>query len=135
MTKLQEQIAITENVVKFSFSEANLAASQTATDIPILGADIVTYQLPYDGWIVGYSINKSAAHSAGSLDFDLELDGTSTLTIAADTTSVYAALEVPNEPFSAGATLGVTYTSDGSLSATTVDVVIDVYVVFTEQRF
>lgn len=126
----QESIATRYNVIKFSFSESNLAASETGTAIPAVGADIDTYQLPYSGWIVGYSINKSAAHTAGSLDFDLEIDGTSTLTIAADTASVYAELTVGDEPFSAGSTLGVTYTSDASLEAVTVDVVIDVYVIF-----
>lgn len=132
---LQEQIAIMNNVVKFSFSEADLAASQTATDIPVLGADHTVYQLPFDGFVIGYSIGKSAAHSAGSLDFDIEINGTSTLTIAADTASVHASLNTPDEPFSAGDTLGVTYTSDGSLSAITVDVVIDIYVVFTGMNF
>lgn len=132
---LQEQIAITNNVVKFSFSEADLAASQTNTDIPALGADHTLYLLPFDGYIVGYAINKSAAHGAGSLDFDININGTSTLTIAADTTSVYASVDTPDEPFNAGDTLGVDYTSDGSLDALTVDVVIDIYVVFTEQRF
>ena len=132
---LQEQIAITKNVFKYTFTEANLAASQTNTDIPVSGADHTLHLLPFDGYIVGYAINKSAAHTAGSLDFDININGTSTLTIAADTTSVYASLDTPDEPFNAGDTLGIDYTSDGSLDATTVDVVIDIFVVFTEQRF
>lgn len=132
---LQEQIAITNNVVKFSFSEADLAISQTNTDIPVLGADIVTYLLPYDGWVVGYAFNKSANHTAGSLDFDININGTSTLTISADTTSVYKSLDTPDEPFNAGDTLGIDYTSDGSLDPTTVDVVIDIYVLFTDMNF
>lgn len=132
---LQEPIAITDNVVKFSFALANLADSQTATDIPIPGAVLNTYLMPYAGYVVAYAINKSAAHSAGSLDFDIEIGGTSTLTIAADTESVYKALNVPDEPFSAGDTLGVTYTSDANLEANTVDVQVDVYVVFRDMNF
>lgn len=135
MGQMQEPIAIKHNVVKFSFSEANLAASQTNTDIPVLGADHTDYLLPFDGFIVGYAIRKSAAHGAGSLDFDINISGTSTLTIAADTTEVYASLNVPDEPFSAGAYLGVDYTSDENLSATTVDVVIDIYVLFRDMNF
>lgn len=135
MPMLQEGLPTSSPIVKFSFSEADLAATQTATDIPIVGADLNTYLMPADGFIVGYAINKTAAHSAGSLDFDIEINGTSTLTIPADTTSVRSLLEVPDEPFAAGDTLGVTYTSDGSLSAETVDVGVDIYVVFTDFNF
>jgi hypothetical protein len=132
---LQEQIAITNNVVKYEFALANLADSQTATDVPALGGVVPTYLLPFDGYVVGYAINKSAAHSAGSVDFDIEIDGTSTLTIAADTASVYGSLETPDEPFNAGTTLGVTYTTDENVEANTVDVIVSVFVVFTEVRF
>ncbi|MGB1285058.1 MAG: hypothetical protein ACPG7F_00880 [Aggregatilineales bacterium] len=130
MGKLQSPEATSSPQHTFNFALANLAASQTATDIPIPGGVVNTYLLPKGGYIVGYAINKSAAHGAGSLDFDIELDGTSTITIAADTTSEYATINAPDEPFSAGQTLGVTYTSDGSLSATTVDVAVTVYVMF-----
>ena len=135
MAMTQENMPTTSPQHVFSFAIADLAVSQTATDIPIPGGVIPTYLMPAAGYIVGYSINKSAAHSAGSLDFDLEINGTSTLTIAADTSSVRKILEAGDEPFSAGDTLGVTYTSDGSLSAITVDVVVDVYVVFTGFNF
>lgn len=120
---------------KYEFALANLADSQTGTAVPILGGVLNTYILPKNGFIVGYAITKSAAHSAGSLDFDLVLNSTSTLTIAADTTSVYKVLEVPNEPFTAGQTLSVTYTSDGNLEANTVDVGVSVFVVFTDFDF
>lgn len=132
---LQENIAVSQPIIPYQFSEANLAVSQTDTDVPILGADTTTYLMPANGFIVGYAIGKSANHTAGSLDFDLTIDGTSTLTIAADTTSVYAFVPVPNEYFAAGSTLGVTYTSDGSLDPTTVDVAVTVFVVFQEFEF
>lgn len=132
MSITQERMATSKPIVKFSFSLADLAASQTGTAIPVLGGLINGYLMPLAGCIVGYSINKSAAHGAGSLDFDITVAGTSTLTIAADTTSVYATVEYGDEPFSAGDALGVTYTSDGSLSAITVDVVIDIYVLFVD---
>lgn len=135
MPMSQENMPTSKPVIKFTFALADLADSQTGTTVPAVGNVVPTYLMPLAGWIVGYSINKSASHSAGSLDFDLTVAGTSTLTIAADTTDVYAILEVPNEPFAAGDALGVTYTSDGDLEANTVDVLIDVYVVFTEFRF
>ena len=132
---LQEQIAVKHSQHSYQFSIANLAVSQTGTDIPVLGAVMNTYLMPKDGYIVGYSIGKSAAHTAGSLDFDIEVGGSSTLTIAADTASVYKTLDTPNEPFSAGDTIGVTYTSDGSLLAVTVDVVVTIFVVFKDFEF
>lgn len=135
MAMTQENMPTTSPIIKFTFALADLADSQTGTAIPAVGNIVPTYLMPVAGFIVGYSINKSASHSAGSLDFDLTIGGTSTLTIAADTTDVYKLLEVPNEPFAAGAVLGVTYTSDGDLEANTVDVLIDVYVVFTGFEF
>lgn len=132
---LQEQIAITNNVAKYEFALADLADSQTNTDLNILGGVVTSYLLPFDGYIIGYAINKSAAHSAGSLDFDINVDGTSTLTIAADTASVYKALNAGDEPFNAGDTLGVDYTSDGNLEANTVDVGVTLFVVFTDMNF
>lgn len=134
MTITQENMPTSKPIIKFSFALADLADSQTGTAIPALGAVVPTYVMPLAGCIVGYSINKSASHSAGSLDFDLTVAGTSTLTIAADTTDVYSLIEYGNEPFAAGDALGVTYTSDGNLEANTVDVIIDVYVLFSEFR-
>lgn len=132
---LQERIAITHPTIALQFALADLADSQTGTAVPILGAVVATYKMPCAGYIVGYAINKSASHSAGSLDFDLTVNGTSTLTIAADTASTSALLNAPDEPFAAGDTIGVTYTSDGDLEANTVDVGVTVYVVLTNFNF
>lgn len=135
---LQEQIAITNNMHKYEFALVNLADSQTNTVIPILGGVVNTYLAPYAGYIVGYVINKSAAHSAGSLDFDINVAGTSKLTVAADTTSVYAALNTDSGsaiPFAAGQSLGVDYTSDENLEANSVDVSVTLFVVFTGVQF
>lgn len=132
MAITQERMPTSKPFIKYSFALADLADSQTGTAIPALGGVVPTYVMPLDGCIVGYSINKSASHSAGSLDFDLTVAGTSTLTIAADTTDVYALIEYGNEPFVAGQALGVTYTSDADLEANTVDVIIDVFVIFND---
>lgn len=131
----QEQIAIKHPTIKYSFALANIADSQTGTAVPILGGVVNNYIMPLSGYIVGYAINYSASLSAGSTDFDLLVAGSSTLTIAADTVSVYRTIDVPNEPFAAGQTLGVSYTTDGDVEANTVDVVVDVFVVFREFNF
>lgn len=132
MGKLQTDRATSSPQHAYQFALANIAASQTATDVPVVGGVANTYLLPKSGYICGYAINKSAAHTAGSLDFDIELDGTSTLTIAADTTSVYSTIEAPDEPVAAGETLGVTYTTDASTDPATVDVIVTVYVMFND---
>lgn len=132
MPVAQERMPTSKPTVKYSFALADLADSQTGTAVPALGGVVPTYLMPLAGFVVGYSINKSASHSAGSLDFDITVAGTSTLTIAADTTDVYSLIEYGAEPFAAGDHLGVTYTSDGDLEANTVDVVVDLFVIFTD---
>lgn len=131
----QEKIAIRHNVATYEFALANLADSQTNTDVPIVGGVVATYLMPFKGHIIGYSINKSAAHSAGSLDFDLNINGSSVLTIAADTTSTYDTFETGTYQFSAGQTLGVDYTSDENLEANSVDVGVTLFVVFEDMVF
>lgn len=132
---VQERIAITRPTIMYSFAIANIADSQTGTAVPILGGVLNNYIMPLNGYIVGYAINYSAALSAGSTDFDLLVNGTSTLTIEADTVSVYKTLPEGNEPFTAGQTLGVSYTTDGNVEANTVDVVVNVFVVFSDFDF
>lgn len=128
----QERMPTSKPIIPYQFALADLADSQTATAVPPLGAVVSDYLMPLAGCIVGYAINKSAAHSAGSLDFDLTVAGSSTLTIQADTTDVYSLIEYGNEPFAAGDALGVTYTSDANLEANTVDVLVTVFVLFED---
>lgn len=132
---VQENIAVMQPIIKYSFALADIADSQTGTAVPILGGAVNRYIMPKAGSIVAYAINYSATLSAGSTDFDLLINGTSTLTIAADTVSVYKVLTEGVEPFSAGQTLGVSYTTDANVEANTVDVVVDVFVCFKEFDF
>ena len=132
---VQEAIAIKHPTIKYSFALANVADSQTGTAVPILGGVVNAYIMPLNGSIVGYAINYSATLSAGSTDFDLLVAGSSTLTIAADTVSVYKLIDEGTEPFVAGNTLAVSYTTDGNVEANTVDVVVDVFVVFRNFEF
>lgn len=133
MAKLQNRAGTTSPIQPLVFALANLAASQTDTDVPIVGGVNNTYALPLNGSIVGYAIQFSETVTAGSLEFDLEIDGTSTFTIETDTaatTEYYNTIEYGNETFLAGSSLGVTYTSDGSLAPLTIDANIIVYVMF-----
>lgn len=135
MSAAKENMATKQPQFRFDFALANFAASQTDTDVPILGGIIPEFLLPAGGKIVGYAVNLSAAVTAGSLAFDITIDGTSVKTIDADTatqTEYYAAIEDSNLAFDAGNEIGCTYTSDGSLAPTTIDGVVSVYIVFDE---
>lgn len=133
MSKLQNRAGTTSPIIPFVFEQANMQATQTDTDTAIAGGLTATYAMPLNGSIVGYAIQLSAAVAAGSLEFDIEVNGATTLTIetdAATTTEFYATIPYGNEPFVAGDKIGVTYTSDGSLSPTTADANIVVFVMF-----
>jgi len=135
MAKLQNRAGTTSPILTFGFEQANMQVSQTDTDTTVLGGLTATYVMPKDGSIVGYGIQLSTAVTAGSLEFDIEVNGATTATIetdAASTTEFYGTYEFGDEPFSAGDTIGVTYTSDGSLAPTTADANVIVYVMLTD---
>lgn len=131
--KIQNRAGTTSPIVPFVFQQANMQASQTDTDTVVAGGVTATYAMPLAGSIVGYSIKLSAAVTAGSLEFDIEVGGATTATIetdAASTTEFYGTYNYGDEPFSAGALIGVTYTSDASLAPITADANIVVFVMF-----
>lgn len=135
---VQERIAISRPTMAYSFFLANLAATQTGTAVPVPGAAVTNYLLPFGGYIVCVVANLTAAFSAGTAVIDITLDGTSTKTInigVASTTEYITRLPIPDEPFSAGQELAVTYTTDGSASPTTNDLEVTVYVCFSDFTF
>lgn len=136
---LTESIAITGNLVPFVFSLANLAATQTDTAVPIPGAVANTYTMLFPGRVVALTAQLSAAITAGTLTVDFSIAGTAKAvdkTLATASTTSYRYFFNPNTyPIAAGATLGVTYTSNGSLDPTTSDLVVVVYVLYEGQPF
>jgi hypothetical protein len=122
--------AITE---RYDFALANLAATQTGTAVPVLGGVISTYVMPVSGFVVGYAINMSAAFTAGTAVINITKNGTviHVVNIAvASTTKYYTRFPIPDFPFAAGDTIGVTYTTNGSADPTTNDVVVNVFANF-----
>jgi hypothetical protein len=122
--------------MQYQFAKADLAATQTATVVPILGGVVNTYAMRRAGYIVGYAVNKSAATSAGTTAIDITVNGTSVKTISIDTASTTVfrgSMPRPALRFAAGDTLGVTYTTDGSHAPTTQDIVVEVDVLFEEE--
>lgn len=135
MGKTQERIAITSPHSHFDFALANLAASQTATDVPVVGGVANTIPAVKSGCIVGYAIQLSAAFSAGTAEVGLEVGGTESVAVSIDTASTteyVGTYEYGDYPFSAGDTIGVTYTTDGSASPETNDAIVRVYVIFDD---
>jgi len=133
--KLQNRAGTTSPMFVFGWEDVDLAITQTDTDIPILGGLTFTYVMPFDGSIVGYGIKLSTAVTAGSLEFDFEINGASTKTVetdAASTTEFFAKIDFEIEPFLAGDLLGVTFTSTSGLLPTTADVNVMLYVMFTD---
>lgn len=135
MAKTQEQLATKQPTIQYSFALANLAASATDVDIPILGGVVPTYAMPLGGCVVGYSINRSAAPTGGLLDIDIEIEGASVFTLTLNTTATlqhYALFEFGTYRFAASDTLGCTYTSDANLTAETTDAVVTLFVIFED---
>lgn len=135
MVKMQTNEATSSPTIPYVYEIANMASSQTDTDINIAGGLTATYAMPLNGSIVGYAIQLSGAVSAGSLEFDIEVNGTSTATIETDTASTtefYDLYEYGTEPFVAGDSIGVTYTSDGSLDPETIDANVVLFVIFEQ---
>lgn len=133
-----ERTPTSKPTMRYSYALANLAASQTATVVPILGGVVNTYAMPKAGYIVGYSVNKSAATSAGNTDIDITVGGTSIKTIAVDTasTTVFTGeMPLPSHYFTTGSIIGVTYTTDADHLPTTQDIVVDVFVVLFDYNF
>lgn len=128
------------------FSQANVAASQSAVAMKLLGTgatngtnDATAYPAWFAGRICGIQIINSADKGAGTLTVCPTIGGTA---ITAPTTLVNAAIAAAATPanlrveysngkeFAAGDLLGCKITTDGSWDATTIDIVVRVFVIY-----
>ena len=134
MSKYQKQHGTTSPFAEYTFSLANLAATQTDTVIPANGGVVDTHVMWKKGCIVGYTVQLSAAITAGTLISEVFVAGADNgidITMdTASTTEFTGSFEYGDYPFAAGATLGVAYTSDGSLAPTTSDALITLIVMY-----
>lgn len=135
---VMEQIAITQPQVELEFSLANFAASQTDTTVPTNAGVVDTHVAWKAGSIVGYTVQLSTAITAGSLDAEVFVGGVDNgIDIVMDTaatTEFTKTFEEGTYPFSAGDTIGVAYTSDGSLAPTTADGLITLILRYADVR-
>lgn len=131
----RERIRITHPAVAFAFQQTDVAASQSAVAMDVLGlAGNTEYTMPYSGSVVAVSIASNAARTGGTATVDVTINGTVTgLQAALDGTNTqyhYASQGPDADRFSAGDRLGVKITTDGSWAPTTADVVVVVVVEF-----
>ena len=131
----RERIRITHPAVAFAFQQKDVAASQSAVAMDVLGlAGNTEYTMPYPGSVVAVSIASNAARTGGTATVDVTVNGTVTgLQAALDGTNTqyhYASQGADADRFSAGDRLGVKITTDGSWAPTTADVVVVVVVEF-----
>lgn len=117
----------------FNFFQSNVAASQSAVALSVLGLTGNTgFVMPFPGSIIGISIASNDARTAGTLTVDVTKNGTVTglqaVLDGTNTTTHYATQEAEADVFDAGDLIGVKITTDGSWAPTTADIVVTVIV-------
>lgn len=122
------------------FFDTDVAASQTDTQLAMVGAGNVAYLAARAGWLINMTIKLSAAASAGTLTVGFSINGTedsdTTQTITTGT-EVSVDFDVSGDAirFAALDDLGVEITTDGSWDATTADLDVICRVVYEKQDY
>jgi len=117
----------------FGFMRQNVAASQNAVPIDVLGlagnAEIV---MPFAGSVLGIGVASNAARTGGTLAVDVTINGVATglqAQLDASNTQYHSATQPKDtDAFSAGARLGVKITTSADWAPTTADIVVTVIV-------
>ncbi len=130
-----ERIISKGQLVPFTFTQDNVAASQSAVDMNVgevaAGAAlaITTQRVPYAFDVVGITATLSAAGSAGTLTVEPEIATAQTGLTLAITTAVSAQSTQGRglDTGAAGSLLSVRLTTDASWDGTTSDLVVTVW--------
>lgn len=117
----------------FNFFQSNVAASQSAVALAVLGLTGNTgFPMPFPGSIIGIAVTTNDARTAGTLTVDATINGTVTglqaVLNGTNTTTAYAVQDAEADVFVAGALIGVKITTDGSWAPTTADIIVTVIV-------
>lgn len=127
---VQEQISITDYLVPLVFQATNIPdATGNANTIEPTTTE---YVMPFAGCVVGISASGNALLSTGTLTFNPSVNGVAntglgvTLTNAVQRASATKLADAIN--FSAGQRLGVPWTKTGTISPTTTDANIVLWV-------
>ncbi len=130
MDAVQEQITPTSFLVPLVFQATNIpdAAGVANTVEPTTPE----YVMPWAGSIVGISAAQNAALSTGTLTFRPTINGTGntgiTTALSSSAQRNYTKKPADTVKFAAGQRLGVDWTKSGTVSATTTDATIILWV-------
>lgn len=128
-----EDISVRGYVVPLSFQITN--APDANTEGNTVEATSPTYVIPFAGSIVGISVRHNGALSTGTLTFRPTINGTENTTLTAVTSSsaqqAYSRARLGTVNFTAGQRIGAGFTKSGTVSPTTTDVVITLWVHIT----
>ena len=124
-------------LIPLVFSQTAVAASQTATalyaqevDTPLV-LDNLGYTIPFEGYVVGISLNLTAASTGGTLTVVPTIDTTATTDPSlAVTTAVVGADMCPRitNYFDANSVIGADLTTNAGWTAETLDLLVQVWI-------
>lgn len=131
---VQEKISISDYLVPLVFQATNIPdAAGTANAVE---PTTPSYVMPFAGSIVGISAGLNAGLSTGTVTFRPTINGTAntTLTTAVTNGTQRNRATKPADvvPFSAGQYLGVDWTKSGTVSPTTADATIVLWVLVND---
>ena len=145
---LQEDIGIMMPQTRYAFARSQVAASLTNVNLKAMEVNtaavgsngVIGYPQLFGGWIVGYTIALSGTAGAGSLTIAPTINGTvvagQTLAV---TTAQYAAAPLDSAgaglAFNANDRIGAQITTTGAWNGTTLDLIVDLFVVWADARF
>lgn len=117
----------------FNFMQTDVAASQTAVALNVLGLSGNTeVVMPYAGSVIGISVASNDARTAGTLTLDATIDGTVTglQVVLDDDPTTYASntQAKDTDTFTVGQRVGVKITTDGDWTPVTADIVVTVII-------
>lgn len=141
MALLQTNKASTKVIAPLNFGLNALAANATTGTIPILATSSGTltsydWTAPYDGSILFQTASLSAAPSAGTLTLQPRINGSLTAFTTAkhvNSTDIAAFVgkqqsRIATSSFSAGDTIGLSYSTSSDWAAATIAIACQVYI-------
>lgn len=137
MTKTQRMGISFPVVCLGPFQVANIADSQDGTAVPYATNGDSPANMPFAGRVVAICARLNAAITAGTITIKVTVGGTEDATntcVISGTEQYEVTADFKNglTEFDAEDVLGVVYDSDADVEANTVDLVVDVYVVFDD---